>query len=42
MIFVNEGVGKSMEHEERKVKALEEIASRLWWIAMWLFILTTK
>lgn len=24
--------------EERKIKALELIASRLWWIALWLFL----
>jgi hypothetical protein len=31
-----------MDCEERKVKALETIASRLWWIAAWLFLLAVK
>jgi hypothetical protein len=26
-----------MDLEERKVRALETISSRLWWIALWLF-----
>lgn len=31
-----------MDYEDRKVKALELISTRLWWIALWLFILITK
>lgn len=28
-----------MDLEERKVRALEIIGSRLWWIALWLFFI---